>query len=86
VARGDFNVWSDVDVLVAAANLPSRAPERAGLLMAVAPSGVQVVGFEPSEFDEAFRRIDPMTREAVTVGVVLRGEDYFERLRSSSTP
>jgi hypothetical protein len=86
VARGDFNVWSDVDVLVVAEGLPSRAPDRAGLLLADAPSGVQPVGFEPGEFEEAFRRGDPMTREAVTVGVVLRGADFFRRFRSSSTP
>jgi predicted nucleotidyltransferase len=32
VARGDFNVWSDVDVVVVAEGLPERAPERGAVL------------------------------------------------------
>ena len=40
VARGDFNVWSDVDVVIVAQGLPERAPDRAALLLADAPGGV----------------------------------------------
>jgi uncharacterized protein len=39
VARGDFNVWSDVDVLVVADDLPERLPDRLALLAADAPRG-----------------------------------------------
>ncbi|MGH2702325.1 MAG: nucleotidyltransferase domain-containing protein [Actinomycetota bacterium] len=28
VARGDFNVWSDVDLLIVSTNLEERAPDR----------------------------------------------------------
>ncbi len=80
VARGDFNVWSDVDVVVVAENLPSRTPDRAALLTADAPAGVQAVGFLPDEFEAAMRKGNRLVREAATRGVVLRGEGFLRRI------
>ncbi|MCS7234899.1 MAG: nucleotidyltransferase domain-containing protein [Armatimonadota bacterium] len=77
VARGDFNVWSDVDVVVVAEELPERAPERAALLLADAPGRVQPVGFTPGEFRRAWRRGNPLARAVATEGVVLLGEGFF---------
>lgn len=79
VARGDFNVWSDVDVVVVAERLPARSPERGGLLLEDAPAGVQPVGFTPEEFEAAWRARNPFVREAVELGVVLAGEEFFAR-------
>ena len=84
VARGDFNVWSDVDVVVIAEELPERTPERAALLSAGAPGRVQPVGFRPDEFDAARRKGNRLVREASDAGVVLTGADFF-RQRSRST-
>jgi predicted nucleotidyltransferase len=84
VARGDFNVWSDVDVLVVAEHLPDRAPERAGLLLEGAPAGVQPVGFTPTELAAALRARNPLVVEALDAGVVLIGADIFEELAASS--
>lgn len=85
VARGDFNVWSDVDVVVVAEHLPERAPDRAMLLVEDAPGGVQAVGFTPGEFAAALRRGNPLAREAVTDGVVLRGPELLQRIAREST-
>ena len=79
VARGDFNVWSDVDVVVVAEPLPTRSPERSGLLLEDAPAGVQPVGFTPEEFEAAWRARNPLVREAVGLGVVLAGKDFLAR-------
>lgn len=84
VARGDFNVWSDVDVLVVADRLPDRTPERAALLVKHAPPRVQPIGFTPDEFERAVRRRNPLAVEALSAGVVLRGEAFFGQLRSLS--
>jgi predicted nucleotidyltransferase len=83
VARGDFNVWSDVDVVVAAESLPARAPDRSLLLAADAPGGVQAIGFTPQELAEARRRGNPLAEEALTSGAVLVGA---ERLRRIAAP
>jgi hypothetical protein len=77
VARGDFNVWSDVDVVVVAPGLPERLPDRTALLSSDAPGGVQPVGFQPAEFERAWRKGNPLAREATSVGIVLQGEDFL---------
>jgi predicted nucleotidyltransferase len=79
VARGDFNVWSDVDVVVVADGLPGRAPDRNGLLLADAPARVQPVGFTRRELVDALRRDNPLAREAVGRGVVLTGKAVLQK-------
>lgn len=79
VARGDFNVWSDVDVVIVAEALPERAPDRGRALVQDAAGGVQPVGYTPDEFRAAVRRGNPMAREAITTGVVLAGAEFFRR-------
>jgi ribosomal protein S18 acetylase RimI-like enzyme len=81
VARGDFNVWSDVDVAVVARGLPDRLPDRSAVLVTDAPSGVQPVGFLPEEFESAWRKGNTLVREAVERGVVLVGDDYIRGMR-----
>ena len=82
VARGDFNVWSDVDVVVVSSELPEPGPDRGALLVQDAPAGVQPVGFSPEEFETAWRRRNPMVREATAAGVILIGEEFLRRPRS----
>jgi predicted nucleotidyltransferase len=82
VARGDFNVWSDVDVVVVAEDLPARAPERSSILAEDAPAGVQPVGFTPGEFRDAVRRSNPLAVDAAH-GMILRGEELFAELTAA---
>jgi uncharacterized protein len=77
VARGDFNVWSDVDVVVVAESLPTRAPERAQALGRVAPPRVQPIGFTPAEVRAADTKGNPLVREAQTVGILLVGTEFL---------
>lgn len=73
VARGDFNKWSDVDVLVVARGLPENARDRLALLGIDTPLGVQPVGWTPEELAARSARRDPIARECETVGVVVYG-------------
>ncbi|MDE3103226.1 MAG: nucleotidyltransferase domain-containing protein [Chloroflexota bacterium] len=82
VARGDFNVWSDIDVVVITEELPERAVEREGLLLDPAALGVQPVGYTRVEFDRALAKGDRIAREAVTAGVPLVGAAFFAERRS----
>jgi hypothetical protein len=81
VARGDFNVWSDIDVVVVAEGLPERAVDRLGLLLEGAPVGVQPVGFSKSEFRHALAKRNRLAHEALEGGVVLLGEELIGSLR-----
>jgi hypothetical protein len=79
VARGDFNVWSDVDVIVVAGGMPDRTPDRGSLLLADALGGVQPVGFTPEEFERAWTKRNALVHESVEHGVALEGEAFFQR-------
>ncbi len=86
VARGDFNVWSDVDVVVIAEDLPERTPDRASLLGADAPARLQPIGFRRNEFEAALKKGNRLAREAIEAGVVLVGDEVltqFQRTRST---
>lgn len=80
VARGDFNVWSDVDLLLVLRS-PRRKPgDSLAAAAASAPAGIQVVTWTPEEFIQAHRRGNPIAREALTVGEVLHGSDTLPSL------
>ena len=85
VARGDFNVWSDVDVVVVADELPDHPAERTGLLLSGAPPGVQPVGFTPRELAAALARRNRILLELADRGVMLAGEPWL-RTRLAERP
>jgi hypothetical protein len=72
-ARGDFNTWSDVDVLVISDALPVDAGDRADLLWRHQPAGVSAVGWTVAEHRDRRRRRDPIAVEADAVGVTVMG-------------
>lgn len=71
--RGDFNKWSDIDVLVISPRLPARARDRLELLMADTPPGVQPIGWTPEEYDRRLAKGDPIARECEESGHVVWG-------------
>lgn len=71
VARGDFNVWSDIDVLVIADQLPERPQDRAAVLGA-APR-ISPVAWTPAELRRQSDASNPIAREALESGVLVRG-------------
>lgn len=73
VARGDWNKWSDIDVLVVADALPDDVLRRLDLLLLPDHPGVQPVGWTPADL-AARRDHDPILAEARTIGVAVFGE------------
>lgn len=85
VARGDFNLWSDVDVLVIVeGELPGRPQDRFGLLLELAPPEVEPKGFTVEEFGRALQKGDPQLLGALEERVVLADdlglEEAFEEV------
>ncbi len=78
VARGDFNLWSDVDVLVVADRLPERWLDRLGELVDSAPARVSAVAWTPAELGDMLRRRNPIAVEARTAGVTVAGRPLQE--------
>lgn len=72
VARGDFNVWSDIDVVVVAREFPERLFDRYDALGRW-PAGVQPVPWTPAEWRRQLAKGNPIATEAVERGVWLLG-------------
>ena len=73
IARGDFNLWSDVDVVVISDALPAPGPAREQTLAGKGAPGVELHGYTSAEFAHALERGDRLALEAVESGVVLFG-------------
>ncbi|MDQ3679186.1 MAG: nucleotidyltransferase domain-containing protein [Actinomycetota bacterium] len=72
VARGDFNRWSDVDVVVVAENLGATLLERLDSLGS-RPGRVEPFAWTPEEWAARLGRGDPMAVEALERGLWLVG-------------
>lgn len=72
VARGDFNLWSDVDVVVVVDGLPQRFVGRIELF-SDRPPGVEVFPYTPEELQKEQERNNPVALEAAGVGIDLLG-------------
>jgi predicted nucleotidyltransferase len=70
-ARGDFNRWSDIDLLVIVAALPSSYRERWDLVAKGAPPPLQIVAWTPDELTGRRVSGDPIAAEVDAVGVPL---------------
>ena len=73
VARGDFNAWSDVDLVVVSDALSAEPAARHARLDRDRPGRLEVHGYTTAEFRAALERGDALVRETVTSGIVLRG-------------
>ena len=75
VARGDFNKWSDIDVLVVADDLPPTFAERLALLAPTRrPPGVEAILWTPAELAaRRSRGTDPLANDAYGAGMVVYG-------------
>ncbi|CAN5281375.1 hypothetical protein BH18ACT4_BH18ACT4_04110 [soil metagenome] len=72
VARGDFNLWSDIDVLLVADHLSERPLDRYADLGELPPM-VQPIAWTPAEWHEGRRRHNQIAVEAADAGVWLAG-------------
>jgi uncharacterized protein len=72
VARGDFNLWSDVDLLVVSDAIRGSLFERLDAL-GDRPPRVQPIAWTVAEWRDQLARGNPIAREAVGAGVWLRG-------------
>jgi len=82
-ARGDFNVWSDIDVLVVTDTpLPPNPLRRLDMIedCLLATSGIEPVILTVEEFKSRLRKRDPAVIEAVGKGVTVVDELDLRRL------
>lgn len=74
VARGDFNVYSDIDVLVVAEHLPGDYRQRLEAIGWPPPPRVEPVAWTPREYRRQRARRNPIAVEAERQGVWFVGD------------
>lgn len=87
-ARGDFNVWSDVDIVIVSPAFKGLNPiER--LKTVDAPPGFEIIPWTPEELDRMIAKKNPLALELVEHGIILRDDlglkGYIRRSRNPST-
>ena len=76
-ARGDFNLWSDVDIVLIA-ELQGNPLER---LKAIDyPPGYEVIPLTLKEFLTLLSKRSPIAMEAISNGIILRDDYNIKRL------
>lgn len=71
-ARGDFNLWSDIDILLISEDFVGNPLDR--LRSIDAPPGYQIIALTPKEFKMLMEKREIMVMEAMEYGVVLRDD------------
>lgn len=72
-ARGDFNKWSDIDIVIISDEISGNPLER--LRKIDIPVGYEVVIWTLDEFRKMLRKKNPLAIETVENGIFLR-DDY----------
>lgn len=80
VARGDFNLHSDIDILIISDRLPSSPLERSKLLYRHAPPLLEPKGYLPSEFALLKARRNPLVIDALAYGIPLADNGFWRRM------
>lgn len=77
-ARGDFNLWSDVDVLLISDVFKKNPIDR--LRRIDPPPGFQVIPINIREFKKLYCKGDILVKEALKYGIILRDDlELFKR-------
>jgi predicted nucleotidyltransferase len=74
-ARGDFNLWSDIDVLLISEDFKGGPVGR--LKSLDMPPNFQIIPLTPSEFQRLLMKKNPLAVEAIKSGIILRNDLKF---------
>lgn len=82
-ARGDFNLGSDIDVVIICDALPSHPLKRMEVLYACVDGGIEPKGYTRKEFLGLLRKGHPTAVDALAEGLVLCDDGYWQGLRQA---
>jgi predicted nucleotidyltransferase len=83
-ARGDFNLWSDIDILLLSEDFKARPIDRLNALDI--PPGFQVIPLTLKEFEKLLIKKNPMAIEAVNSGVILKDDfKLMEKIKAGKS-
>lgn len=78
IARGDYNVWSDIDFLVVSDKLPENPLRRLELLYSLSDVPIEVKGYTRNEFLKMIEQRNPIALDALVEGKVIADDGFWE--------
>ncbi len=84
-ARGDFNLGSDIDVLIVSDSLPPGILERMSLLYRHVQGVIEPKGYTQAEFLSMFQSKNPLAIDALRDGEILSDDGLWSSLKSKLT-
>lgn len=80
VARGDFNVWSDIDLIVVAEKFPESMLRRQDVLLTLKVPKIEPKGYTKEEFEKMIRLKSPFIKILKKEGIFILDELNLKRL------
>ncbi len=81
-ARGDFNAWSDIDVVIISDNFPTNPLERYEILEKHVEPGIEPIPLRPEDVKRLVEKNSPVVID-IARGIVLRDDlRILETLRT----
>ncbi len=78
MARGDYNVWSDIDFLVISDKLHENPLRRLELLYSLSDVPIEVKGYTRNEFLKMIEQRNPIALDALVEGKVIVDDGFWE--------
>jgi predicted nucleotidyltransferase len=78
MARGDYNVWSDIDFLVISDKLPENPLKRLEFLYLFTDTPIEVKGYTRNEFLKMIEKRNPLALDALVEGKVVVDDGFWE--------
>jgi len=82
MARGDNNVWSDIDFLVISDKLPANPLERLEFLYSLTEMPIEVKGYTRNEFLRMIEKRNPLALDALVEGQIILDDGFWKIARN----
>ena len=78
MARGDNNLWSDIDFLVITDKLPQNPLRRIEFLYSLTEASIEVKGFTRNEFLNMIEKRNPIALDSLYEGKIIVDDGFWE--------
>ncbi|NJD77967.1 MAG: nucleotidyltransferase domain-containing protein [Candidatus Methanoperedens sp.] len=78
MARGDYNVWSDIDFLVISDKLPENPLKRLEFLYSLTDTPIEVKGYTKDEFLRMIEKRNPLALDALVEGKIIIDDGFWK--------
>lgn len=82
MARGDYNVWSDIDFLVISDKLQENPLKRLEFLYSLTDTPIEVKGYTRNEFLKMIEKRNPLALDSLVEGRVIVDDGFWEVARN----